>query len=475
MNRLRPPAVAGSFYPEDPALLQKQVDEYLNKAAATQINGELQALIVPHAGYMYSGQIAAYAYRLLKDKKYSAVVVVGPSHYAAFYGASIYKGDGYILPTGEIPIYQELRERIAKSSASINYFPGAHIREHSVEVQLPFLHTVLPGFKLVPMVMGSQDMETCTQAAHAIATGIRGEKVLLVASSDLSHYHSYATAVEMDKIVCGYINNFDPEGLADAVAKGVCEACGAGPIITVMLAAKELGADSAMVIKYANSGDVSGSKGQVVGYLAAAIYSSAAGLKAVAEEKEAVGQASPEPAFAGLSAADKQLLHQIARTSIEAEVRGEDFPRMEITSPVLQEARGGFVTIKKQGHLRGCIGYIRAFKALHQTIREMAKSAALDDPRFSPVQPDELPSLELEISVLTPLVQIDNIAEISVGKHGLYIQKGMMSGLLLPQVATEYNWDRLTFLAQTCQKAGLPEAAWKDQDTKIFIFSADVF
>jgi AmmeMemoRadiSam system protein A len=233
-------------------------------------------------------------------------------------------------------------------------------------------------------------------------------------------------------------------------------------MITAMLAARQLGADSARVLHYANSGDVSGSKAQVVGYLAAALYSSRP-----AERVEGIDT--------GLSAGDKELLHQIARTAIESKLRGEPLPAFEITSPVLKEKRGGFVTLKKQGRLRGCIGYIQAVKPLYQTVEEMALAAAFNDHRFPPLRVDELPELELEISVLTPLEQIRNIQEIEVGRHGLYLQRGGMSGLLLPQVATEYNWDRLTFLQQTCLKAGLPPGAWQDEDTRIYTFSADIF
>ncbi len=461
MNPLRPPAVAGAFYPEDPAILQADIDAFLAKASPPEIKGEIKALIVPHAGYIYSGQVAAFAYKALEGQSYPTVIVIAPSHRFPLRGASIYKGEGYQLPGGVVPIQQELSQRIAQESKLIDFVPAAHAGEHSLEVQLPFLQRVQPGFQLVPIIMGSQDWKTCHQLARAIVQGVKGERVLLVASSDLSHYHSYARAEELDKIVQDYINNFDPEGLSKAVAGGDCEACGAGPIITAMLAARQLGADSARVLHYANSGDVGGSRAQVVGYLAAALY---AGFS---EQVEAVDT--------GLSAGDKELLRQIARTAIESKLRGEPPPVCEITSPVLKEKRGGFVTLKKQGRLRGCIGYIQALKPLYQTVAEMAEAAAFDDPRFPPVRVDELPELELEISVLTPLEQIRDIEEIEVGRHGLYLQRGGMSGLLLPQVATEYNWDRLTFLQQTCLKAGLPTDAWQDEDTKIFTFSADIF
>ena len=177
----------------------------------------------------------------------------------------------------------------------------------------------------------------------------------------------------------------------------------------------------------------------------------------------------------GLSEEDKKTLHHIAKTVIENMVKGRPVPEFEVDAPILKENRGAFVTINKGGQLRGCIGYIEGHGPLYQTIEKMAEAAAFQDPRFNPVTERELSDLEIEISVLTPLKKIIDVNEIEVGKHGIYIKKGWYSGLLLPQVATEYGWDRKTFLDHTCQKAGLPLNAWKDKDTEIYIFSADIF
>jgi AmmeMemoRadiSam system protein A len=177
----------------------------------------------------------------------------------------------------------------------------------------------------------------------------------------------------------------------------------------------------------------------------------------------------------GLNSEEKRLLHEIARTVIDRKAKGEELPEFTVESAVLRENRGAFVTLKKKGELRGCIGYIEGKGPLYRTIEKMAAAAAFEDPRFPPVTEGELPDLELEISVLTPLHRIRDAAEIEVGKHGIYMKKGWASGLLLPQVATEYGWDRETFLKYTCQKAGLPGNAWKDKNTEIYIFSADVF
>jgi AmmeMemoRadiSam system protein A len=177
----------------------------------------------------------------------------------------------------------------------------------------------------------------------------------------------------------------------------------------------------------------------------------------------------------GLNEAEKQKLREIARTVIEHKALNKPVPRLEIEGEKLKEKRGAFVTLHEAGRLRGCIGNIRGGRPLHETVAEMAEEAAFHDPRFEPVSDDEIQGLDIEISVLTPLQRIDRIEEIEVGKHGIYIEKGFLSGLLLPQVATEYGWDRKTFLEQTCYKAGLHRDAWEDKDTKIYIFSADIF
>ncbi|OGP62527.1 MAG: AMMECR1 domain-containing protein [Deltaproteobacteria bacterium RBG_13_53_10] len=177
----------------------------------------------------------------------------------------------------------------------------------------------------------------------------------------------------------------------------------------------------------------------------------------------------------GLSEDEKKTLHHIAKTVIESKARGKPIPEFKIDGPHLKENRGAFVTLNKKGQLRGCIGYIEGHGPLHQTIEEMAEAAAFRDPRFMPVAEKEVPELDIEISVLTPLKRVTEINEIEVGTHGIYIKKGWYSGLLLPQVATEYGWDRKTFLENTCQKAGLAPDTWRDKDTEIYIFSADIF
>ncbi|MDY6857349.1 MAG: AmmeMemoRadiSam system protein B [Thermodesulfobacteriota bacterium] len=467
-TNIREPAVAGAFYPSDPALLRVQIKDFLSNVKKERFDGRIVALISPHAGYMYSGQVAAFGYKLLEGSDFSRVIVIAPSHRAYFKGASVYNKRGYRTPLGVVPIDEDLSNEIIAKDSMIGYHPQAHISEHSLEVQVPFLQVVLKEFKLVPIVMGSQDFNTSNLLSEALVKTIKDEKVLIIASTDLSHFHHYDKAVHLDNIVLKHIEAFDPEGLSQALDKGRCEACGGGPVITAMLIARKLGANKTRVLRYANSGDMTGDKSRVVGYASALLYKNIDKLKDLRENKR-VG------VDLGLNKEEKNTLLEIARTTIESKARDQDLPEFDISSDVLKEERGAFVSLHKHSRLRGCIGNIRGRRPLHITIQEMASAAAFNDPRFEPVTKDELNDLHIEISVLTPLLKVDDLKEIEVGKHGIYIEKGYHSGLLLPQVATEYGWDRITFLEQTCNKAGLTKDAWKDKDTRIYIFSADIF
>jgi hypothetical protein len=272
------------------------------------------------------------------------------------------------------------------------------------------------------------------------------------------------------------VASFDPSRLFEDLHNGTCEACGGGPMISAMLVAKKLGADKSKVLMYANSGDVTGDRAGVVGYMSAVLYRQEGSHKPGNKtEKKSVEKEKRVGVSLGLSDKDKKDLKDIARKTIECKVKGKPLPDFKIDSEILKEKRGAFVTINKEGHLRGCIGYIYAMKPLYITIQEMAEAAALNDPRFPPVTEDELDKLEIEISVLTPLKKIKDINQIQIGKDGLYMKRGYYSGLLLPQVATEYKWDVNTFLEETCHKAGMRGDCWKDKDTEIYIFSADIF
>jgi hypothetical protein len=444
------------------------VRDYLSRASKEEVAGEVIALVSPHAGYMYSGLVAAHAFKIVEGMKFEAVVIAAPSHRVPFHGASVYDRGGFETPLGIIPVDQDLCRKVMAEGDLFKFLPQAHSQEHSLEVQLPFLQEAIGSFHLVPIVIMDQSYRTCEQVGQAIARAVEGRKVLLVASTDLSHYHRYEEAVRLDKVILDDIQLFDPRKLSRDLDSGRGEACGGGPVVAMMVAAKELGADRAQVLKYLNSGDVTGDRSGVVGY-AAAVFFRNVQTPAKAGEKKKGGISL------GLTAEEKKVLRQIAQSSIERRLKKEPPPKIELTGEHLKENRGAFVSLHKHGQLRGCIGTIQPIRPLYQVVEEMAAAAAFEDSRFDPVTLQELSDLELEISVLTPLQRVKNIQEIEIGKHGLYIKKGFYSGLLLPQVATDYNWDRQTFLEETCRKAGLNRNAWKEKGTEIYMFSADIF
>ena len=456
-SKVREPAVAGQFYPGSEKALRETVSSMLAKVEPIDLKGRVVGLISPHAGYVYSGQVAANAFRTVEGKQFDAVIVVAPSHHMYFDGSSIYREGPYRTPLGLIEIATDLADAIAGADASVQFRPEAHAREHSLEVELPFLQVALPGFKIVPIVMGDQSLASSKRLAAAIVTATKARNVLLVASTDLSHFHDYDEAVRLDNIVIDDVKRYNPEELAKDLDTRRCEACGGGPVLTVMLAARDLGATRAVVLKYANSGDVTGDSSGVVGYMAAAL----------------VGETSVGVDL-GLNQSEKAQLLKIARQSMEAAVSGKPLPEFKVTSAILKEKRGAFVTLTEDGQLRGCIGHIVGVEPLHKCVSSMAVAAATEDPRFSPVRPDELSRIAIEISALTPLRKITDPLEIQVGRDGIYIEKGYYHGLLLPQVATEYGWDRYEFLDNTCLKAGLPKGSWREGAT-IQIFSAQVF
>jgi len=468
---IRRPAVAGQFYPASATDLRKQIQQFFQAAKLVSVPGRIVGMISPHAGYIYSGWVAAHGYRELEGEKYETVIIIAPSHFETFSEISVYPRGGYETPLGVVFVDEEMAEKIAAQSSRIILSNKGHRqehliqREHAVEVQIPFLQMVLKDFKIVPIVMGNQSYENSQTLGNAIAKAAKGHNVLIVASSDLSHYHPYQEAVDIDSRLISYVEKFDFSGLAEAISKREVEACGGGPIVATMIAAEKLGAKKVKILNYANSGDTMGDKSRVVGYLSAVFYRQ---MEKNPKKKE-VG------IDLGLSKKDQEQLLEIAKKTIVCCVKGEPIPKFEVSSPKLLEKRGAFVTITKYGRLRGCIGSILPMKSLYQTVQEVAESAALHDPRFPPVRPDELEYLKVEISVLTVPQKIQSIDEIEVGKHGLIIRKGYSQGLLLPQVATDYGWDREEFLRATCRKAGLPTDAWKQPDTEIFVFSAEVF
>ncbi len=465
-REIRKSVIAGTWYPGDPETLASDIRNYLRMVPAQTIGGPVSGLISPHAGYVYSGQVAAHGYRLIEGQRYDAVVVIGPSHRTLFHGASVWVSGGYETPLGVVAVDRELAEAILNADPVLTSDRKPHMAEHSVEIQLPFLQVALGSFPFVPIVMGTQDYRTCEAVAGAVFRAAKGRNVLVVGSSDLSHFHTYEKAKRLDQIVVGLVEKRDYRGLSRELEGGSCEACGGGPMVTTMLYAEKAGARGVKVLRYANSGDVTGDLRQVVGYLSAAFFRENPSGKGSSKRKAGIDM--------GLADDEKQALLQIARSSIEAEIDGKKSPAMK-TQGALEEKRGAFVCLKKRNRLRGCIGFIEARTPLAKTVEEMAIAAALRDPRFPPLRKEEMKDVQLEISVLTPLRKVSDVGEIEIGIHGLYIRKGGRAGLLLPQVATEQGWDRDTFLQETCRKAGLGSDAWRDPGTEVYLFSADVF
>lgn len=276
MENIREPAVAGAFYPSDPDVLSDDVRGYLKKAAKEAIEGDTIGLISPHAGYAYSGQVAACAYKLVEGMGFDDVVVIAPSHRWPFEGASIYHRGGFRTPLGVVPVDEGMCNEIMALDSRFRFIPEAHLGEHSLEVQLPFLQVVLKEYKLVPIVlMGGANYEICESLGKAIAESLREKNTLVIASSDLTHSYNYRQVVEQDELLAHHIDEFDITGLEKDLREERCQACGEGPILTAMIAAKTLGGDKGKVLKLTNSGDVTGNKGPgnyTVGYLAGVFY-----------------------------------------------------------------------------------------------------------------------------------------------------------------------------------------------------------
>ncbi|MGA3333418.1 MAG: AmmeMemoRadiSam system protein B [Terracidiphilus sp.] len=467
-QKVRPPAVAGAFYPADPQALSQMIDDMLAKAMPPPVDGEILAAVAPHAGYPYSGPVAAWTYAALKGHKYSRVVVIAPSHYVAFDFTSVYDGDAYTTPLGQVPVDKEFARRLVKMSSTIQLSDKGHqatqdAPEHSVEVELPWLQKILGNFELVPIVMGDQSYESSRALGVALAKMLRDDHdTLVLASSDLSHYHTYGEAETIDHKTLNALEAYDYLSMSRNFESRVWEACGGAPIVAAMIYAERMGANKAEVLRYANSGDVTGDRSRVVGYSADLFIKS-------------THKAGAVPPFS-LTDQEKAELLALARKSVEYMIqKNEPYAPLPSASETLNREYGAFVTLTENGSLRGCIGYTAPIKPLYMTVRDTATLAALRDPRFSPVRASELPKLAYEVSVLSPLRRVTDIEQIKVGRDGLLMKNGDSEGLLLPQVPVEQKWDLPTFLEQTCAKAGMDPNCWKDENTDIFSFTAVVF
>jgi len=453
---VRKPVYEGIWYPKTREFLSSQIDRFLQNVKISNLpSGEIQALIIPHAGYICSGQIAANAYKLIQGKDYETVIIIGPSHRYGFEGCSIYPQGGYQTPLGVTEIDRALASELSRASG-FRYTPQAHQAEHSVEVQIPFIQKTLPQAKIVPIVMGFPQQKTMLSLAKALTKVAREKKVLVIASTDLSHFEPRKRANEIDSNTISLIQSFNTSTLIKKIEKHENIMCGGGPVVATLLYAKEQGRPKVQILKYGDSTLCGSSPSGVVGYLAAAIYSEAKSSKS------------------SLSSEEKKELIHLARSAIIQFVKGKKIINYETQNPNFTIKKGAFVTLKKKGQLRGCIGIVEPLFPLYQIIIRTSIYAAFEDPRFHPVSPEELNDLDIEISVLSPLEKINDPRRIKVGKHGLVISKKGKKGLLLPQVPVENHWSREEFLGQTCLKAGLPKEAWK-KGAEIYIFEAVVF
>lgn len=447
---------AGKFYEEKPDVLSRHL-EYLFKTAkrTPAFSGNILALIVPHAGYIYSGKVAASAFSLVQGKDYQTVIILAPSHHHRFRGCSIYLKGGYKTPLGLVPIDEDAAAKLSKASG-FNYIARAHQEEHSIEVQIPFIQKSLPQAKIVPVIMGISTKKTIFTLAEALSKVCQGEKTLVIASTDLSHYYPKPRANKTDANTISLIKSININTLLKKLEQGENIMCGGGPVCASLLYAQKQGEAKVKVLHYADSSEAGAPEDGVVGYLAAAVY---------------LDKASPT---FSLSPDEKKELLRLAQSAIEEFILDKKIKNHQAQNANLQEKRGAFVTLKKKGHLRGCIGFIKPVLPLNETVIQAAIYASCRDQRFPPVTAEELNDIQIEISVLTRLKKINNPHLVKVGKHGLFISKGNRSGLLLPQVPVENKWSRETFLQQACLKAGLHRDAWK-QGADLYIFEAIVF
>jgi len=420
---VRQPAVAGMFYPGDKAELEKTVSGHLrNVGDLPEIDGQIIALIVPHAGLVYSGQIAAYSYKLLENTGVDKVILCGPSHRYRFDGISVYGPDvEWLTPLGKAPCDNTLCKALLGASDDIKVVPEAHEQEHCLEVQLPYLQTVLGDFTFAPVLMGMPDHKTITTLADALEAVEFDRSTVMIASTDWQHYMSAEEGWKYDSLGLRCLEDLDAVQLEKYLAQGKTQMCGGGAAVAVMMAAKAKGADKVKILKYGDSGDVTGDKNSVVSYVAAVIYKSNDSVEK-AEPKNRSEAKKPEkpPDTMELSDDDKAILLKIARETLKSYLAGAEPPKIDVPDHLKRDG-AAFVTLEKRGNLRGCIGQTIAMQPLHEAVSYCAIQAAVADPRFPPVSDKELDDIHIEISVLTPLQKVESFDEIEVGRDGLMI------------------------------------------------------
>jgi len=469
-SKERLPAVAGKFYPGEPDILEEQITG-LFATAGPRKTKYVRAIISPHAGYMFSGSVAASAFNQIEpDAHYKRVFIIGSSHHERFEEAAVYcKGD-FIMPYGREKVDSTFGNMLVDRYPSL--FSGnsaPHREEHTLEVQLPFLHHVLKHpYRIVPILIGTATPSVCCAIASVLKQYLTSENLFII-SSDFSHYPGYKDACDIDALTKDAILTNDPDALTERLSANslkqiphlATSLCGWSSVLTLLHMTTGNEYMKYDAIEYRNSGDVKyyGDHNRVVGYWAIV----------VSEHKE-------EKKGFCLSREDKAMMMHISRNTLEEFCAYEKIHEAEPADlpASLHEHCGAFVSLHKNGKLRGCIGRLSCNIPLYRLLPEMTLAAAMHDPRFAPVQKEELDDIDIEISVLSPLKRIDDIDEIELGKHGIYIEEGFHSGVFLPQVATETGWNAEQFLGHCARdKAGLDWDGWKKAD--LYIFTATVF
>ena len=471
-DEVRRPRFAGSWYPGTEKVLRQEVETFLEKADVKAPGGKVRALIVPHAGYAYSGQTAAYAYKPLRQGDYERVILLGVNHrLGGIRGGAIADAESWETPLGSIAVDRKVCDELLKDELFIS-IPASVDTEHSLEIQLPFLQGRLGEFKLVPIMVGDVTDEQCRQMGALLKTYI-DEQTLVVASSDFTHYgrnYGYVpfrdnveeNLKKLDTGAIERINAADFKGFRDYVRKTRATICGRNPIgILLNIIAEDMEGE---LVRYDTSGSLTGDFSMSVSYVS---------IRFCGDLKL-------------LNKSEKQTLLRLARDTIETYLTSEKIidptkGDYELT-PTLSRKLGVFVTLREEGALRGCIGTIRGVTPLSKAVVENAIKASTRDPRFRPMTADETKKVEIEISVMnptagpmTPFQRVNDVSEIVIGGDGLLLKKGLNQGILLPQVPVEQGWDRDQFLEGICRKSGLPSGAWKDPEAELYRYSAQVF
>ncbi len=467
----RKPAVAGRFYAADKETLEKDISKLFSECKKNTVKSNVRALISPHAGYVFSGKIAAAAFSTIDaSKEYKNVFLIGSSHVMAFDGASVYSEGDFITPLGKIKVNREISDRLKKENKLFQHPSGAHIKEHSLEVQIPFIQYHLKGNpSIIPIIIGTTNSGNIKKIAEILKPWFTSDN-LFVVSSDFSHYPSYKTALEVDNITADAILSGKPAEFLKAIRNNslrndpglATSMCGWTSGLLLMFLAEGDDRLEFKRIDYCNSGDSKyGDKDEVVGYHAIVL----------SEKINDSSQSSASQNSINFSEKEKNELLSLARNNIRSLLynnKGID-PDPKKMPAVFKEPLGAFVTIKIKGKLRGCIGRFVSSDPLYEAVLESSRSSAFEDPRFFPLTKEEFENADLEITVLGPLKKINSINEIVLGKHGIYIKKGSRTGTMLPQVATENGWSLEEFLGYTSRdKAGLGWHGWKDAEISVY-------